>query len=97
MKTVEISELKNNLCRLLAYVRAGGAVCVVDRGTPIADITPCVSSGTDADEGVLAQLEREGVIRRGSHELDDAFLRRKLPKAGVSVVEALLEERREGR
>ncbi len=97
MKTAKISELKNNLSRFLAYVRRGGVVRVYDRDTPIADLTPCRPVGDDPDSEALNRLEREGVIRRGTQELTDEFLRRRLPKAKASVVKALLDERREGR
>jgi len=97
VKTAKISELKNNLSRFLAYVRRGGTVRVFDRDTPVADLTPCLPTGTDHDSEDLAQLERDGVIRRGSRELAPDFLRRKLPRAKASVVDALLDERREGR
>ena len=45
----------------------------------------------------LAKLEREGLVRSGSMKLPKDFLDAPRPKAAVSVTEALLEERREGR
>ncbi len=98
MKTAKISELKNNLSRFLAYVRRGGTVRVFDRDVPVADLTPCHCSTTDASgEEALAALERDGLLLRATTNLPDDFLRRRLPKAKASVVQALLDERKDGR
>ncbi|MFY9343543.1 MAG: hypothetical protein WAT39_13690 [Planctomycetota bacterium] len=98
MKKAKISELKNNLSRFLAYVRRGGTVRVFDRDVPIADLTPC-ETGTSTDEldASLAALERDGILQRAKRPLPDDFLTRRLPRAKASVVQALLDERREGR
>jgi antitoxin (DNA-binding transcriptional repressor) of toxin-antitoxin stability system len=98
VKSAKISELKNNLSRFLAYVRRGGTVRVYDRDTPVADITPCGSAARDADgEATLASLERDGLLQRGTKDLPPDFLRRRLPKAKASVLQALLDERRDNR
>lgn len=98
MKNAKISELKNNLSRFLAYVRRGGTVRVFDRDQPIADLTPCsVASAEDHGEVTLAALERDGLVRRGKGKLPADFLTKRLPKVRASVVDALLDERREGR
>jgi len=98
MKTAKIAELKNNLSRLLAYVRRGGTVRVFDRDSPIADLVPCkTSSAGDDAEQWLSALERDGIIKRGTGTLPEDFLTRKLPRARKSVVQALLDERNEGR
>lgn len=97
MKTAKISELKDNLSRLLAYVRRGGTVRVYDRDTPIADLSPCrIETGGDG-EALLADLERTGVVRRGRKKLPKDFLSRRLPKPRASVLASLLDERREDR
>ena len=98
MKSAKIAELKNNLSRLLAYVRRGGTVRVFDRDTPIADVVPCrgVATGDDS-EAWLAALERDGILKRGTKPLPADFLTRKLPRARASVVQALLDERDEDR
>ena len=98
MKKAKISELKNNLSRFLAYVRRGGVVRVFDRDIPVADLVPCSPAGNGEDaKGTLAALERAGLLRRASRRLPPEFLERRLPKAKVSVLRALLDERREGR
>ena len=40
MKQVKIADLKNNLSRHLAHVRAGGDLVVLDRSTPVARVIP---------------------------------------------------------
>ena len=98
MKSAKISELKNNLSRFLAYVRRGGTVRVYDRDVPVADLTPCrsLAESTDAD-AALAALQRAGLLQRGMKELPGDFLQRRLPKARASVLQALLDERRDER
>lgn len=95
-----MSELKNNLSRYLSYVRRGGVVRVFDRDRPVAELVPIgpgATAGSDELDGILDDLERKGIVRRGRGELPAGFLTRRLPRAGRSVVDALLEERREGR
>ncbi len=98
MKSAKISELKNGLSRLLAYVRRGGTVRVFDRDRPVADLVPCTRGDTDATaESLLAELERDSVLSRGSAVLPKDFLERDLPQSKASVVSALLDERAESR
>jgi antitoxin (DNA-binding transcriptional repressor) of toxin-antitoxin stability system len=100
MKSAKIGELRNRLSSFLAYVRRGGVVRVFDRDRPIADVVPIragESTGSGPLDAILEDLERTGVLRRGSGALPGDFLERRLPRAKRSVVEALLEERREGR
>lgn len=107
MKKAKTKDLKDNLSRYLGYVRRGGTVRVYDRDEPVAELVPIGARAADAAEGsqgssgelavITARLEREGVLRRGTGKLPDDFFTRRLPKAKKSVVEALLEEREEGR
>ena len=97
MKRVSITETKNRLSALLEEVKAGETILILDRGVPIAKLEGV--AGLEDDEGRLARLERAGIIRRGKGSIEE-FLERNPPielKSGVSVVEALIEERREGR
>ena len=49
-------------------------------------------------EGLIERLERRGsVMRRGTGRMDASILRKAPLKSRRSVVEAILEERREGR
>ncbi len=96
MRTASISETKARLSALLDLVKAGETVTITDRGKPVARIVPTTEAGDD--EGRIARLERAGLIRRPQRQLDvQAFLAEPLPRSRESVVEALLEERREGR
>jgi hypothetical protein len=70
-------------------------VLIVERGIPIARLEPAHAG--DDPAGRLERLERAGLLKRGTRKLPDDFFDRPLPKASKSVVEAVLEERREGR
>lgn len=95
MEKATISELKNRLSAYLKKVRAGRVILVVDRDEPIARLER-IPPGAASDDRV-GRLERAGLVRRGAGKLDLAELRRAAPKARRSVVDALLEDRREGR
>ena len=97
MKVASITETKNRLSALLDLVRSGETVVIVDRGRPVARLVPAVGN-EDAgdDEARLARLERAGLIRRGNGKRVDRLLTPP-PDVGGGVLEALLEERREGR
>ena len=97
MKTASISELKNSLSAFLAVVRSGESVLVLDRDVPIAIIERVVD-GVHGDARAL-KLERAGLVRRpvGVRPLDLKALRRPAPKSSASVLQALIEGRREGR
>lgn len=96
MRRATITEAKNGLSALIDLVRAGESVLILDRGVPVARLGPVGAVDSDAR---LARLERAGLVRRGSGKPASRILEEPppaLPK-GVSVLEALLEERREGR
>ncbi|MEX2557552.1 MAG: type II toxin-antitoxin system prevent-host-death family antitoxin [Actinomycetota bacterium] len=97
MRIATITEAKNKLSALLDIVKAGETVVIVDRGIPVARLEPAQRSHDD--EGRLARLERAGIIRRGTGRYPKWLLETPPPKGkpGVSAVEFLLEERREGR
>ncbi|MEO6027906.1 MAG: hypothetical protein ABIR79_13665 [Candidatus Binatia bacterium] len=99
MKQAKISELKDNLSRYIAYVRKGGVVRVMDRDRPVADLVPLVQGehGDAEIDAILHDLERRGVVSRGTGSLPKGFLDRPLAKPKASVVQALLDERRNGR
>lgn len=97
MKKASISELKNRLSAFLAVVRSGESVLVVDRDVPVA-IIQRVADGDHKNARAL-RLERAGLARRpsGARPLDLEALRRPAPKASASVLQALIEDRGEGR
>ena len=99
MKTASVTEVKNNLSKYLEQVKNGEPVLITERGIVIARIES-VRGRQDktADEARLARLERAGVITRG-RPISQSLIDNppvKLPD-GISVLEALLEERRSGR
>lgn len=96
MTTASISEAKAKLSALLDRVKAGETVTITDRGVPVAQLAP-LPSGSDVDwDARLERLERKGVIKRPKEKLDvEVFLAMPLAKTKRSVLEALLEERRE--
>jgi antitoxin (DNA-binding transcriptional repressor) of toxin-antitoxin stability system len=96
MRVVTITQLKNGISAIIDRVRAGESVLILDRDVPVARLEPV---GALDDDARLARLERAGLVRRGSGKLPRRILEEPPPALpeGVSVLEALLEERREGR
>jgi prevent-host-death family protein len=96
MNTATITEVKNGLSAIIDRVKAGESVVVTDRGIPVAVIEP-VTEHVDLDDR-LARLERAGIIKRGTGKVPLELIRTPgpTPKDGLSVVDALLEERRSG-
>src|SRR5437899_12444264 len=97
MRTASITQAKNNLSRLIKQVRHGESVLILDRNIPVARLEPLAPGSNDADEAKLLDLERRGLLKRGTGKLSQDFWTRPLPKFKKSVVHALLEERREAR
>ncbi len=100
MKQANVSTLKNNLSRYLDYVKSGGVVRVFDRDRPVAEIVALGGEENGAPgalAAILADLERQGVVRRGTGAVSAVLLRSPLPTSRRSVVAALLEDRRAGR
>jgi prevent-host-death family protein len=96
METATITEVKNGLSALIDRVKAGESIVVTDRGIPVAVIEP-VTEHVDLDDR-LARLERAGIIRRGKGKVPLELLRTPgpTPKDGMSIVDAVIEERRSG-
>lgn len=97
MKTATITQAKNQLSALIDQVQAGETIVILERGRPVARLEP-VTGQTDPS-GRLARLERAGIIKRGTGAPPIELMREPPPRlpAGMSVLDALLEERREGR
>lgn len=97
MKVATITEAKNRLSAFLDLVRSGETVLIVDRGVPVARLESAVTA--DDVAGRVARLERAGLVRRGTAPppLELILSDPPEPRRGGSVLEALLEERREGR
>jgi antitoxin (DNA-binding transcriptional repressor) of toxin-antitoxin stability system len=95
MEKATISELKNQLSAYLKKVRSGQTILIYDRDEPIARLE-AVTASTAQDDHLIG-LERAGLVRRGRGPMPLDLLRAPAPRPKRSVVEALLEERREGR
>jgi prevent-host-death family protein len=98
MKTATISDAKNRLSELLARVKRGETVLILERDTPIARIEP-VAQGGPAGDPRLAELERSGVLQRPKHKPGADLLRKlpPMPRSRGGVLAALLAEREEDR
>ena len=98
MKKASITEAKNTFSALIDRVKAGASILIVERGRPVARLEP-VTGGLGGVEGRLAQLVRAGVVRppRGPVPRSIFSTAPPKPKRGVSIVDILIDERREGR
>ena len=95
MEKATISELKNRLSAYIKKVRAGQTVLILDRDQPVARLER-VESAPHAEDR-LARLERAGLLRRARSSLPLDALRSAPAQPGASLLQALLDERREGR
>ena len=98
MKVVTVQQLGEALEACLASVKGGENVLVTDMGKPVARLI-APPPEVESEESRMERLERLGIVRRGTGKFPEGFwdLPRAKPKEGCSVLDALLEERREGR
>jgi antitoxin (DNA-binding transcriptional repressor) of toxin-antitoxin stability system len=94
MKKASVSDLKNQISRYLDYVKQGETVLVLDRNVPVAELKPVTSKSSS---GKLIALERKGIIRLGSGKVSEKFFKEKLSGKRAKTLEALLDEREQGR
>src|SRR5688572_10454427 len=96
MKKASITEAKNSLSALIDGLKGGSPVLIVDRGRPVARLEPVTGGLEPGDDGRLARLVREGVVRPGRASVPRALFasRPPRPKGGSSAVRGLIEERR---
>ena len=87
-----IKEIKNNLSRYLARVKAGEEVMITQRGKPIARIVKENSKNMAIRETLAQWIDRGVVIMPGSGPGREAPARCKA--AGKSVAEMVIEDRR---
>jgi prevent-host-death family protein len=95
VKEAQISEVKNQLSRYLALVRKGEVVRILDRNRPIAQIVPIghATAGQPVGTEALAEMERKGLIRRGTGRIDREILEADPAGQPAGVLDALLDER----
>ena len=98
VKTATISYTKNHLSALLEQVKRGETVVILDRTKPVARMIPVESSGDVDWDRRLDDLERRGIVRRGTGKIADWILREPPPPSapGFDFV-ALLREDRDSR
>ena len=98
MKRASITEAKNNLSALIDGLRSGSSVLIVDRGRPVARLEAVVGDSEADTDGRLARLLRDGLIRPRRAPPTTLFSADPPRAVGdASALQALLEERRQGR
>ncbi len=99
MKKASITEAKNNLSALIDGLKNGSPVLIADRGRPVARLEPTLMDDDGADEGKLARLVRDGVLRPGRAPPPRQVFATRPPRPDerASALGALIAERREGR
>jgi len=99
MTTASISVTKNRLSALLDQVRHGQRVIVTDRGIPVAMLVQPDAAADDKTDGRIQRLRRQGILVGGSGWIDVKSLRppRRLTGGGMTLSEALRQEREESR
>ena len=93
MKRTGVAELKAQLSRYLARVKAGEEIVVTERNVPVARLVPVGERERDSE---LRDLERQGIVRVGTGRLPRGFWR--LPRGRdpkACVRKAAAEERDE--
>jgi prevent-host-death family protein len=92
-----VAELKAGLSRYLERVKAGHEVLVTDRGEPVAKLVPITTAARRGSR--RDRLVREGLLLPGRGRVRPSLQKPPAgsPARGRVVLDALLEERREGR
>lgn len=81
MTIASVTEAKNNLSKLLKKVRNGESMLILDRNIPVARLEPLPPGSKEADEAHWAELERQGLVKRGKGQIAEGFL--DAPAAGT--------------
>jgi prevent-host-death family protein len=100
MKYATTAELRAHLSAFLKRAEAGERVLIRRRGEVVAELRPASEAGRPEVREPLEQrlddLERAGFLRRGSGRWPD-WSRRPITGEAAPVLEALLDEREDGR
>ena len=97
MERVSISRLKDQLSAYLRKVQAGETVVVMDRNKPVAQLSPLPPETDDSKR--IRELEAAGLLtppKRPPLTVEE-LNRLRVVVPGARVLDALLEEREEGR
>ena len=95
MTQAMVLEVKHNLDSYLTMVRKGAVVRILDGNVPVAEIVPLARPARDrrGDLKRLEEMERAGLIRRGTSRMDRELLDADPPGQPSGVLATLLEER----
>lgn len=98
MARVGIAALKAQLSHYLTMAKAGEEVLITDRGRPVAKLSPLGHRDTDVPSHLL-EMELRGEVKMGAGRLPDEVRERPRPrvKRGYSAVQAVCDEREQGR
>lgn len=96
MRTTTITRAKSGLSALIDEVKAGESIVITDRGVPVARLEPIATSIDPT--GRVERLVRAGLARPGRGTVPVGFLDGPVTPApaGMSLVDAVVEERRSG-
>ena len=99
MKIASITEAKNSLSALIDGLKTGSPVLIVDRGRPVARLEPVIGTPDNDADGRLSRLLRDGVVRPRHSDPPEMLFTTQPPaiRTGASGVDALTQDRREGR
>ena len=99
MKTVAVTEAKNHLSACIQAVQQGDTVLIMSRRKPVARLEPVHAGLLGPGEERLVQLEQDGLLRRATAGVPALVVDTPppAPRDEVSVVEALVAERRDER
>jgi prevent-host-death family protein len=92
MISAGIKELKNNLSRLLARVKAGEEILITERGSPVARIVK-ENQGDKSIRAALGPLVQKGMIVLPSRSLKKDRVRT-VETSGKPASEMVIEDRR---
>lgn len=97
MKSVSVSDAKNNLSALLRAVREGRSVTITDRGVPVARLVPPPPTRGVSPQAI--DLAQRGLLVLPTRAPSTDWLDEEWPKVRgkSSAVRALLREREEAR
>lgn len=100
MKTISLTEFKNNFSALMDLVKRGKETLLVcERSNPVATVSATLEASDAEDNGLVQRLERAGHLKRAV-ESPQAFKIKKFcvkPKKKVDILAVLLDQRREER
>ncbi len=99
MRKASIAEAKTNLSSLIDSLKGGSPVLIVDRGRPEARLEPVTAGSEDDGGGRLSRLVRDGLVRPARAAPSCSLFSSQPPhaEAGASALDALIEDRRDGR